>query len=377
MPSATGPFQAKGDPGSLSGMNPGGCGIPRVDNLYESASGDIGLNEPYPPEYQHADTPMNEDQDALHRASHGIRHRRLRKRAGAREIRHQDVTFSRPDIETLRREGYLPVDMHFHTVHSDGLVTVPALLAGTRHRGMGCAVTDHNEISGAVQASREGGDRLVIPGIEVSASDGPHILVYFSRAQDLADFFGRHVRDRRSDSPWLMTRLTTGEILDAAGGYDCLRVPAHPYGYLVFNGGLGKCVDKGYLDRELYAQCEAIEGICGNMNHAENLQALALALRLDLPVTGGSDGHVLPDLGTAITCARAETPGDFLEELRKGRARVIGREKPLPSRIRTAAVISARFAPWFYPSLKIHCAGAGKRIRRYMGKRHREKDLAR
>jgi len=314
---------------------------------------------------------MTADQDPPRGISPGPWHRRIRRRARARETLHPAVTFGHPDMDTLRRGGYTPVDMHFHTVHSDGLVTVPALLAGTRHRGMGCTVTDHNEISGAVQACRDRGDQLVIPGIEVSASDGPHILVYFSSPRDLEEYFHRHVRDRRTDSPWLMTRLSTGEILDAADGYPCLRVPAHPYGYLVFNGGLGKCVDKGYLDRELYRKCEALEGICGNMNHAENLQALALSLRLGLPVTGGSDGHVLSDLGAAVTCARADTPEEFLEELRKGRARVIGREKPLPSRIRTAAVISARFAPWFYPSLRIHCAGAGKRVRRYLEKRRR------
>jgi hypothetical protein len=299
------------------------------------------------------------------------RRRRQKGGAGSREMIHPGVTFARPDPDTLREEGWTPVDMHFHTVHSDGVVTVPALLARSRARGIGCAVTDHNEISGAVQVSRERGDPPLIPGIEVSASDGPHILLYFSRVQDLEDFYQRYIRNRRSDSPWLLTRLSTGEILDAAEGYSCLRVPAHPYGYLVFNGGLGKCVDKGYLDRELYRQCEAIEGICGNMNHDENLRAVSLALRLQLPVTGGSDGHVLADLGTAVTCARAESPGEFLEELRKGRVQVIGREKPLASRLRTAAVISARFAPWFYPSLKIHCSGAGRRMHRYLTKRRK------
>jgi hypothetical protein len=312
---------------------------------------------------------MIEDQGREFGVVSGKERRHRRGGARSRDKLHPAVTFARPDVDALRNGGYTPVDMHFHTVHSDGIVTIPALLAGTRHRGMGCAITDHNEISGAVQACREGRGQLVIPGIEVSASDGPHLLIYFSGPQDLEDFFSRHIRDRRSDSPWLMTRLSTAEILEAAEGYPCLRVPAHPYGYLVFNGGLGKCVDKGYLDRELYAQCEAIEGICGNMNHAENLAAIALALRLGLPMTGGSDGHVLSDLGTVVSCARAGTPEEFLEELRKGRARVIGREKPLPSRLRTAAVISARFAPWFYPSLKIHCAGAGRRVRRYLSKK--------
>jgi PHP-associated len=282
---------------------------------------------------------------------------------------HPGVTFARPDIETLRKGGYTPVDMHFHTRHTDGLVTIPALLARARARGIGCAVTDHNEISGAVHACRERGFLPIIPGIEISAADGPHLLLYFYSVRDLEDYFQRYIMDRRSDSPWLMTRLSTGEILEAAEGYACIRAPAHPYGYLIFNGGLGKCVDKGYLDRELYRQCEAIEGLCANMTHAENLRAIALALRLKIPVTGGSDGHVLSDLGTAVTCAWADTPEEFLDELRKGRARVIGREKHLPSKLITGAVISARFMPWFYPSLKIHCTGAGRRVHRYLSKR--------
>jgi hypothetical protein len=282
---------------------------------------------------------------------------------------HPDVTFARPDVGKLREGGYTPVDMHFHTIHTDGLVGIRDLLSQVRARGIGCAVTDHNEISGAMHACRERGDLPIIPGIEISAMDGPHLLLWFYSPGDLADYFQRHIRDRRSDSPWLLTRLTTMEVLEAAEGYACIRAPAHPYGYLIFNGGLAKCIEKGYLDRELYAGCDAVEGICANMNHAENLRALALALRLELPVTGGSDGHLASDLGTAVTVTRAGSPGEFLDELRKGRARVIGRENHLPSKLFTGAVISARFLPWFYPSLKIHCGGAGRRVRRYLSKR--------
>jgi hypothetical protein len=259
--------------------------------------------------------------------------------------------------------------MHFHTIHTDGLVNIRSLLSMVRSRGIGCAVTDHNEVSGAVEACRERGDLPLIPGIEISAADGPHLLLYFYSPRDLEDYFRRYIRDKRCESPWLLTRLTTREILEAAEGYPCIRAPAHPYGYLIFNGGLAKCIEKGYLDRELYGRCEAVEGICANMTHAENLRAVDLALSLSLPVTGGTDGHLLSDLGTAVTCARADTPEEFLDELRKGRARVIGREKPLPSKLVTGAVISARFLPWFYPSLKIHCAGAGRRMRRYLSKR--------
>ncbi|MCX6699838.1 MAG: PHP domain-containing protein [Methanomicrobiales archaeon] len=55
--------------------------------------------------------------------------------------------------------------------------------------GFGCAVTDHNEVSGALAACRERDDLLVIPGIEISTCVGPHILVYFYDPHDLDDFF--------------------------------------------------------------------------------------------------------------------------------------------------------------------------------------------
>jgi hypothetical protein len=308
-----------------------------------------------------------EDQET---GDHPLEKRRFPwERDPSRDHIHPGVTFARPDIGALREAGYTPVDMHFHTIHTDGLVSIRSLLSKVRARGIGCAVTDHNEISGALQACREGGDLPFVPGIEISAMDGPHLLLWFYSPRDLEDFFRRYIRDRRCGSPWLLTELTTGEILEAAEGYSCARAPAHPYGYLIFNGGLAKCIEKGYLDRELYARCEAVEGICANMTHAENLRAVALALRLGLPVTGGTDGHLLSDLGTAVTCAKADSPGEFLDELRKGRARVVGREKPLPSKLFTGAVISARFLPWFLPSMKIHCAGAGRRVHRYLLKR--------
>jgi len=312
---------------------------------------------------------MIADQDRGSGVPSGAGHRDSWGGGSSRDRIHPDVTFARPDIGELREGGYIPVDMHFHTSHTDGLVSIRSLLAHVRARGIGCAVTDHNEISGAVHACLERGDLPIIPGIEISAVDGPHLLLYFYSARDLEDYFQRHIRDRRADSPWLLTRLTSREILEAAEGYACLRAPAHPYGYLIFNGGLAKCIEKGYLDGELYGRCEAIEGICSNMTHAENLRALALALRLKLPVTGGSDGHLASDLGTAVTVTRAGSPEEFLDELRKGKARVIGREKHLPSKLFTGAVISARFMPWFYPSLKIHCTGAGRRVQRYLSKR--------
>ncbi|MDD1670147.1 MAG: hypothetical protein LUQ67_02345, partial [Methanomicrobiales archaeon] len=153
---------------------------------------------------------MTADGDRKAGAPPGAGRGYLRRGDPSRDQIHPGVTFARPDIRALREAGYTPVDMHFHTSHTDGLVGIPTLLARARSGGMGCAVTDHNEISGALAACRERGDLPVIPGIEISAIDGPHILLWFYSARDLEDYFLRHIRDRRCGSPWLMTELTTG-----------------------------------------------------------------------------------------------------------------------------------------------------------------------
>ncbi|WP_321504385.1 PHP-associated domain-containing protein [uncultured Methanoregula sp.] len=280
-----------------------------------------------------------------------------------------EVWFARPYPARIIAEGFFPADMHFHTTHTDGTVTIEALIRRIKKNGVGCAVTDHNEISGARAACKERGDLLVIPGIEISTSDGPHILVYFYSPHDLEDFFVRHIRPRRRESPWMLTTITSREVLEAAEEYSCLRAPAHPYGYLFFNSGLAKCIEKGYLDESLYQQCDLVEGICANMGRGENLRAIALATRLGLPATGGSDGHVIFDLGSAVTCTTSSDPGTFLDELRHGRARVIGRENHLGSKMLTAAAISARFMPWLLPSTKIHCERFAGRISRFLSYR--------
>ena len=73
----------------------------------------------------------------------------------------------------------MPVDMHIHTRHSDAAISIPSLLTRAKHLGTGVAITDHNEIHGVVEACQQSHGVLVIPGIELSSLEGPHILLYF------------------------------------------------------------------------------------------------------------------------------------------------------------------------------------------------------
>ena len=82
------------------------------------------------------------------------------------------------------------IDLHTHSIESDGTNTIAANVELARERGLqGLAITDHDTTSGygAAEASTEGTDLAWIPGIEFSAEhDGAslHILGYWVDPED-------------------------------------------------------------------------------------------------------------------------------------------------------------------------------------------------
>ena len=83
----------------------------------------------------------------------------------------------------MRDITWSKADLHIHTAHSDGLATVPELLAhvATKTDLRFVAITDHDNFVGAKQAARLGqqfGIRVVL-GEEVSTADG-HLLALFT-----------------------------------------------------------------------------------------------------------------------------------------------------------------------------------------------------
>ncbi|QSZ67803.1 histidinol phosphatase [Methanofollis aquaemaris] len=266
----------------------------------------------------------------------------------------QTVTFARPDFAALRERGFMPVDMHTHTNHSDAPTRVKDALRKAEDRGFGLAITDHNGIGGVLEARRLGTHAMVVPGIEVSAWDGPHILVYFYDTHDLEDFYRSHIRDARSKSPYLATRLTTPEVLEWAAGYSCVVSAAHPYGYLLFNKGVQKCIDREYLEPEILFEFDAVEAVCGGMGRGQNEKAARLARDGELGVTGGTDGHLLSDLGNVVTCADAADTGAFLDAVVRRETTVVGLEKNVLEKCAMAVGVVPQYLPYLGPSLAVH-----------------------
>lgn len=97
--------------------------------------------------------------------------------------RRRDPRIPAPLVARLRDRPLIDVDLHMHTDHSHDCATpVEVLLATAKERGLGAiAVTDHNEISGALEAaelSERYGVKVII-GEEVKTASQGEVIGLF------------------------------------------------------------------------------------------------------------------------------------------------------------------------------------------------------
>jgi len=118
---------------------------------------------------------------------------------------------ARRELPAAPGRRWLAGDLHAHTVHSDGVMTVPELACHAIERGLDfLAVTDHNTVSHHVElpiAARRYGIAL-LPGQEVTTTHG-HAGVL-------------------GDTGWIDFRRTPDDWLEAAEGGGGLMSVNHP-----------------------------------------------------------------------------------------------------------------------------------------------------
>lgn len=254
------------------------------------------------------------------------------------------VRFERPDWEAIRDSGLMAVDMHFHTNCSDSFTDIDAAVRLAAERGVGIAVTDHNLISSLVKIKGRDLPVPIIPGMEVSTSDGPHILVYFYEMADLERFWYARIRPRLQECPWLALRdCPTERLLDMLDRESCVVSAAHPMGYLMSNKGVEICIRKGYLNEDVAKRLDAYEVICSGMTRESNRQSLESARRYGIGFTGGTDGHTLGEVGNVVTMSEATDVGAFLDDVINRRVDVVGLEKTVPKKVHMASASLSRF----------------------------------
>jgi len=273
------------------------------------------------------------------------------------------VRFELPDLPALMTDGYMAVDMHFHTNHSDGAPSAKLVAKQAWRKGCGVAITDHNTVSGVREAAEADSGAMLVPGIEVSSADGPHILLYFYSVKDLEHFYRRHIHENKRKSPYLAIYLDSEAIIERSQEYECVRSAAHPYGYLMFNKGVQRCIDRCYLPPLFMEEFDAAEILCGGMSRDMNIKAAELVEEKQLGRTAGTDGHLLQDLGSVVTCSKAQGLDEFLSDVVKRRNLVVGREKGPLAKGATGAALATKYIRYAIPSLQIHYEQNAPRIR--------------
>jgi|HubBroStandDraft_4_1064222.scaffolds.fasta_scaffold17771_2 hypothetical protein len=191
----------------------------------------------------------------------------------------------------------IDVDLHMHTDHSHDCATpVEVLLATARARGLGAiAVTDHNEISGALAArelAQEMNDLKVIVGEEVKTAGEGEVIGLF-----IEELIPRG----------MSLEETVAEIRRQGG---LVYVP-HPF------DRLHSVPDYEHL-LKIVADVDAIEVFNPRVAiGAFNDEAARFAAKYRIVAGAGSDSHVAQGLGSVrIGMREFDGPAEFLQSLR-------------------------------------------------------------
>ena len=142
------------------------------------------------------------------------------------------VQFEKPNISELVQQ-YTVVDLHFHSRYSDGMNRVWQIAKRVRQRGIGIAITDHNDIRGSVEID-EYKDILSIPGIEVTSQEGSHILIYFYGIESLKHFFKEYIQPNMGNGLMSSIALPMEEIIENARAFKTVVIITTPVLYRLY-----------------------------------------------------------------------------------------------------------------------------------------------
>jgi len=236
------------------------------------------------------------------------------------------IVFAKPELEELKR-NHTVVDMHFHSHYSDGSAGIPEIAQRARELGVGVAITDHNEIRGAVELSRIK-SVLSVPGIEVTSREGTHLLVYFYLVRDLKRFFRTHIAPHRGPEVMSSTDLEMESLIERARRYDSLVILPHPY-CAAYTGIYNSYFPEKRLETVL-EMVDGVEGLNGSNLNRWNIRCALLGFNLNKIITGGSDGHDLRHMGVTVTYGDTKKRRrHFLEAVKAGQVKIVGKELAL------------------------------------------------
>ena len=210
--------------------------------------------------------------------------------------RHDDA--GDPELrERLAARELIEVDLHMHTDHSGDCATpVEVLLQTARDRGLGAiAITDHNEVSGALEARR----------IAAEMSDIKVIVAEEVKTAEQGEVIGLFLEEK---IPKGLTMAETIAAIRAQGGL--VYVP-HPF------DRFHSVPDYEHLI-EIVEEIDILEVFNPRVAvTAFNEEAERFARKYRIVPGAGSDSHVAQGLGSVRVRIRDfDGPAEFLEAMR-------------------------------------------------------------
>ncbi|HEY7632184.1 MAG TPA: glycosyltransferase [Thermoleophilaceae bacterium] len=194
----------------------------------------------------------------------------------------------------LGSKDFIHVDLHMHTDHSpDCATSVDTLLDTAKRAGLGAiAITDHNEVSGALEARERANGIKVIVAEEVKTADQGEVI-------------GLFIEDK---IPRGMTLEETIAEIRRQGGL--VYVP-HPF------DRMHAVPDYEHL-LKVVEEIDAIEVFNPRVAISSfNEEAARFAAKYRIVAGAGSDSHVAQGLGSVkIRMRDFDGPEEFLESLR-------------------------------------------------------------
>jgi len=195
-------------------------------------------------------------------------------------------------------------DLHVHTVWSDGAQRPEAIVRAAAGRLDVVAITDHDEIQGALEARAFARARPdlgvdVVIGEEISTLNG-HLI-------------GLYLEER---VPPDLTAAETIERIHVQGG---LAVAAHPFHPL--RGSVRGHRSVGAMLPDLAVDAIEVVNNAGIFSWLYDAWTALRNVEWALPVTAGSDAHDVWYLGSAVTRFAGRNAVDLRRALALGRTR--------------------------------------------------------